>query len=124
MVQGRPVGRSPTKAIALIPVLLALDNTASAQTSTGDASGHLPPQPDTATNCSVGTWGISWATPPDGQNWTVAPTQQFPNTAGTDYECVAAHPFAVMDDDGDDIQLWFKGEQGTRAWATQNSTRT
>ena len=81
------------------------------------------------TNCSVGTWGISWATSPDGFNWTVAPTQQFPNTAGTYYECVAAHPYAVMDDNGDDIHLWFKGEQGTaacdagvKAWGCQQYT--
>jgi len=71
------------------------------------------PDPD----CTVGKWGISYATSPDGLNWTQATTQKLPNNDGTFYECVAAHPYAVMDENGDDIHVWFKGEQGTQACA-------
>ncbi len=69
------------------------------------------PDPD----CTVGTWGISYATSPDGLTWTQATTQQLPNDDGTYYECVAAHPYAVVAANGEDIHLWFKGEQGTQA---------
>ncbi len=70
-----------------------------------------PPDAD----CTVGYWGISYATSPDGLSWTQAATQKLPNADGSYYECVAAHPYAVMDDNGDDIHVWFKGEQGTQA---------
>jgi len=66
-------------------------------------------------DCMVGYWGISTATSPDGLNWTVAATQKLPNIDGSFFECVAAHPSAVLDDNGEDIHLWFKGEQGTQA---------
>ncbi len=66
-------------------------------------------------DCTVGYWGISYATSADGLNWTQAPSQMLPNIDGSYFECVAAHPYAVIDDNGDDIHVWFKGEQGTQA---------
>lgn len=70
-------------------------------------------------DCTVGYWGISTATSPDGLTWTQAPSQSLPNLDGTYFECVAAHPYAVIDDNGEDIHLWFKGEQGAERPATR-----
>jgi len=65
--------------------------------------------------CRQGYWGVGVAISTDGRNWTVDSQPILPPQAGTFRSCVVAHPYAVIDDDGADIHLWFKAEQPRKA---------
>ncbi len=72
----------------------------------------------TAADCPVGTWGIGAARSDDGWNWTIEPSLVVEPAAGTYHSCVAAHPAASLDADGQSIHLWFKAEQDDLACVT------
>lgn len=80
------------------------------------------------TDCTAGYWSIGMATSPDGLVWTVADGD--PGTAGDDplftpggvddyYQCVAAHPSAVLLDGT--IYVYFKAEQSATEGACSHS---
>jgi hypothetical protein len=69
--------------------------------------------PDTV--CKQGYWGVGVAVSDDGRTWTVDSQPLLEPTDGTFRRCVVAHPYAVVDDGGADIHLWFKAEQPRKA---------
>lgn len=71
-------------------------------------------------DCIAGRWAVGVARSTDGKSWTVAPTPLVVPQAGSYHACVVAHPYAVIDENGRDIHLWFKGEQGVQACNNQN----
>lgn len=65
-------------------------------------------------NCPAGRWGIGVAHSLDGWSWEVVGTQPVIRPlANSFHSCVAAHPTAVIADNGTHLHVWFKGEQGT-----------
>ncbi len=70
-------------------------------------------------DCPVGVWGLGLATSPDGKTWTDAggPLVQPAPTAGTYWNCVAAHP-TVVDAQSNRLTVFFKAEQGDSACDT------
>ncbi len=77
---------------------------------------------DTDAVCPAGIWGIGLATSTNGYDWTVEPSPIVTPAEGTYYRCVAAHPNIIIDDDGSDVHLYFKAEQGTDACDTSTPT--
>ncbi len=68
--------------------------------------------------CPAGLWGIGIATSTNGWDWNVGDIPVVTPTPGTYYRCVAAHPNVIIDDNGTDVHLYFKAEQGLDACDT------